>query len=67
MSDISVNEADILVLLQEILTRKTDEGNPLFVSSTFVAKDGRVQLTGIQANVEMKLDPNVEEESKEEE
>ena len=72
MSDLSVNEADPVVLLKELLNRKTPEialpngetsgGNPIFKEHSIVNKAGKVQLLGIMANVELVVTPSEEEE-----
>ncbi len=55
MNDLSkVNE---VALLQALLTRKTENGHPLFKEASLTNKDGKVQLLGIIANVEMTLTP----------
>jgi hypothetical protein len=60
MNDVKVKDADILVLVKELLTRR-DNGVQLFREATITAKDGRVQLLGIMAAVEMKLTDTEEE------
>ena len=55
MSDLSVSEASEVTLLQELLTRKTENGHFLFREASITNKDGKVQLLGIIANVEMTL------------
>ena len=60
MNDVKVKDAHILVLLKELLTRR-DNGVQLFREATITAKDGRVQLLGIMAAVEMKLTDTEEE------
>jgi len=72
MSDLSVNEADPVVLLKELLNRKTPEialpngqtqgGNPLFREHSITNTAGKVQLLGIMANVELVVTPSEEEE-----
>ena len=44
-----------VTLLKELLTRKTENGHPLFREASLTNKDGKVQLLGIIANVEMTL------------
>ena len=44
-----------LTLLKELLTRKTENGHYLFKEASITNKDGKVQLLGIIANVEMTL------------
>ena len=44
-----------VTLLQELLTRKTENGHYLFKEASITNKDGKVQLLGIIANVEMTL------------
>jgi hypothetical protein len=60
MNEVKVKDADILVLVKELLTRR-DNGVQLFREATITAKDGRVQLLGIMAAVEMKLTDAEEE------
>tara|TARA_R100001594_G_scaffold88302_1_gene122581 strand:- start:343 stop:525 length:183 start_codon:yes stop_codon:yes gene_type:complete len=60
MSDISVRDASEVTLMVELLTRKTDEGTPLFKENSITLADGTVQLMGITANVKMTV--NQEEE-----
>ena len=60
MSDLK--NVETLVLIKELLTRGTDNGVRLFREATITAKDGRVQLLGIMAAVEIKLDTPAEEE-----
>ena len=60
MNDVKVKDADILVLVKELLTRR-DNGVRLFREATITAKDGRVQLLGIMSAVEMKLTDTEEE------
>ena len=55
MSDLSVSEASEVTLLQELLTRKTENGHFLFREASLTNKDGKVQLLGLIANVEMTL------------
>ena len=44
-----------VTLLKELLTRKTENGHFLFREASITNKDGKVQLLGIIANVEMTL------------
>ena len=44
-----------VTLLKELLTRKTENGHFLFREASLTNKDGKVQLLGIIANVEMTL------------
>jgi|TARA_R100000329_G_C7534888_1_gene188731 hypothetical protein len=67
MSDLSVSEASEVTLLQELLTRKTENGHHLFKESSITNKEGKVQLLGIMANVEMTLTPKPKEEGEKEE
>jgi len=62
MSDLK--NVETLVLIKELLTRGTDNGVRLFREATITAKDGRTQLLGIMAAVEMKLDTPAEEKKK---
>ena len=48
-------EVTEVTLLKELLTRKTENGHPLFREASLTNKDGKVQLLGIIANVEMTL------------
>ncbi len=50
-----LGEVTELTLLKELLTRKTENGHPLFREASLTNKDGKVQLLGIIANVEMTL------------
>tara|TARA_R100000742_G_C4215094_1_gene40398 strand:+ start:245 stop:448 length:204 start_codon:yes stop_codon:yes gene_type:complete len=67
MSGLSVSEASEVTLLQELLTRKTENGHHLFKESSITNKEGKVQLLAIVANVEMTLTPKPKEGEKEEE
>ena len=52
-------------MLQEILSRKTKEGSPVFKEHTIIQKDQSLQLLGIMAAVEItlgKVKPVQEEE-----
>ena len=44
-----------VTLLKELLTTKTENGHFLFREASITNKDGKVQLLGIIANVEMTL------------
>ena len=44
-----------VTLLKELLTRKTENRHFLFREASITNKDGKVQLLGIIANVEMTL------------
>ena len=55
MNDLS--EVNEVALLQALLTRQTENGHPLFKEASLTNKDGKVQLLGIIANVEMTLTP----------
>ena len=48
-------EVTEVTLLKELLTRKTENGHYLFKEASITNKDGKVQLLGIIANVEMTL------------
>ena len=50
-----LGEVTEVTLLKELLTRKTENGRPLFREASLTNKDGKVQLLGIIANVEMTL------------
>ena len=50
-----LGEITEVTLLKELLTRKTENGHPLFREASLTNKDGKVQLLGIIANVEMTL------------
>jgi hypothetical protein len=67
MSDLSVSEASEVTLLQELLSRKTENGHHLFKEASITNKEGKVQLLGIMANVEMTLTPKPKEEGEKEE
>tara|TARA_R100000808_G_C2008475_1_gene62148 strand:+ start:246 stop:443 length:198 start_codon:yes stop_codon:yes gene_type:complete len=65
MSDISVSDASVATLVVELLTRKTDEGTPLFKENSITLDDGTVQLMGITANVKMTVNQEGEEQEEE--
>ena len=50
-----LGEVTEVTLLKELLNRKTENGHPLFREASLTNKDGKVQLLGIIANVEMTL------------
>ena len=50
-----LGEVGEVTLLKELLTRKTENGHFLFREASLTNKDGKVQLLGIIANVEMTL------------
>ena len=50
-----LGEVTEINLLKELLTRKTENGHFLFREASLTNKDGKVQLLGIIANVEMTL------------
>ena len=50
-----LGEVTEVTLLKELLTRKTENGHFLFREASITNKDGKVQLLGIIANVEMTL------------
>ena len=50
-----LGEVTEVTLLKELLSRKTENGHPLFREASLTNKDGKVQLLGIIANVEMTL------------
>ena len=60
-----LKDATDLELLQEILSRKTKEGSPVFKEHTIIQKDQSLQLLGIMSAVEItlgKVKPVQEEE-----
>ena len=57
-----LKNVETLELIKELLTRQTPNKVNLFREATITAKDGRVQLLGLMAAVEMKLDTTEEEE-----
>ena len=50
-----LKDATDLELLQEILTRKTEEGSLVFKEHSIIQKDQSIQLLGIMAAVEITL------------
>ena len=50
-----LGEVTEVTLLKELLTRKTENGHFLFREASLTNKDGKVQLLGLIANVEMTL------------
>ena len=50
-----LEEVTEVTLLKELLTRKTENGHFLFREASLTNKDGKVQLLGLIANVEMTL------------
>ena len=56
-----LEEVTEVALLQALLTRKTDNGHYLFKEASITNKEGKVQLLGIIANIEMTLSPKEEE------
>ena len=56
-----LKDIDTLVIIKELLTRQTPNKVNLFREATITAQDGRVQLLGSMAAVEMKLDSPEEE------
>ena len=50
-----LGEVTEVTLLKELLTRKTENGHFLFMEASLTNKDGKVQLLGLIANVEMTL------------
>ena len=50
-----LEEVTEVTLLKELLTRKTENGHFLFREASLTNKDGKVQLIGLIANVEMTL------------
>ena len=57
-----LKNVELIDLIKELLTRQTTNKVNLFREATITAKDGRVQLLGLMAAVEMKLDKTEEEE-----
>tara|TARA_B100001939_G_C16543790_1_gene447425 strand:+ start:357 stop:539 length:183 start_codon:yes stop_codon:yes gene_type:complete len=57
-----LKNVELIDLIKELLTRQTTNKVNLFREATITAKDGRVQLLGLMAAVEMKLDEKEEEE-----
>tara|TARA_Y100000401_G_C8298399_1_gene212655 strand:+ start:178 stop:357 length:180 start_codon:yes stop_codon:yes gene_type:complete len=56
-----LKNVELIDLIKELLTRQTTNKVNLFREATITAKDGRVQLLGLMAAVEMKLDEKEEE------
>ena len=50
-----LKNVELIDLIKELLTRQTTNKVNLFREATITAPDGRVQLLGIMAAVEMKL------------
>ena len=50
-----LGEVTEVTLLKELLTRKTENGHYLFKEASITNKEGKLQLLGIIANVEMTL------------
>jgi len=50
-----LGEVTEVTLLKELLNRKTENGHFLFREASLTNKDGKVQLLGLIANVEMTL------------
>ena len=50
-----LGEVTEVTLLKELLTRKTENGHFLVREASLTNKDGKVQLLGLIANVEMTL------------
>ena len=46
------------MLLKELLKRETEDGSPYFREATITASDGRTQILGLIAGLEMNLTPN---------
>ena len=59
-----LGEVTEVTLLKELLTRKTENGHFLFREASITNKDGKVQLLGIIANVEMTLTAKEENSAK---
>jgi|TARA_R100001530_G_scaffold61212_1_gene44205 hypothetical protein len=60
MSDISVSDASVATLVVELLSKRTEEGTPLFKENSITLEDGTVQILGVSANVQITV--NQEEE-----
>ena len=43
------------MLIKELLKRETEDGSKLFKEATITASDGRTQIIGLIASLEMKL------------
>ena len=52
----NLKNLETLALIQELLKRETNDGSKLFREATITARDGRTQIIGLIAGLEMKLD-----------
>ena len=52
----NLKSIETLALIQELLKRETEDGTKLFREATITARDGRTQILGLIASLEMKLD-----------
>ena len=52
----NLKNIETLTLIQELLKRETEDGTKLFREVTITARDGRTQILGLIASLEMKLD-----------
>jgi|TARA_B100000902_G_scaffold282870_1_gene268894 hypothetical protein len=52
----NLKNVETLALIQELLKRETNDGSKLFREATITARDGRTQIIGLIAGLEMKLD-----------
>ena len=52
----NLKNIETLTLIQELLKRETEDGAKLFREATITARDGRTQILGLIASLEMKLD-----------
>ncbi len=52
----NLKNVETLALIQELLKRETNDGSKLFREATITSRDGRTQIIGLIAGLEMKLD-----------
>ena len=52
----NLKNVETLALIQELLKREINDGSKLFREATITARDGRTQIIGLIAGLEMKLD-----------
>ena len=52
----NLKNIETLTLIQELLKRETEDGSKLLREATITARDGRTQILGLIASLEMKLD-----------
>ena len=62
MKDILLKDADILDLIQELVSREDDKGTKYFIDTGIPNADGTVQLTNIHAHQVIILKPNKKQE-----